>query len=80
MKFIEIPNLGHFHKLKPDCVHMKCKRCGNIKNNVKRSEFDPSNAVVILINYCYKCDEGGGFEESWYFDINGKEIGIEEFE
>lgn len=75
---VEIPNVGKFRPLKDGKIHMKCSRCGLTRSNVNRSEFDLPKAAVIVMNFCPRCDKGGGFEESWYYDVDGKEIRWEE--
>lgn len=74
MKLVKIPGIGQFQTLKPGCIHMRCSRCNKTRSNVRRSEFDLEGAAVIVTNYCDRCDSGGEFGESWYFDSRGKEI------
>ena len=66
--------LGKFHKLRPGKIHLKCTACGSTRSNMNRSDFDPPNAVVMTLNFCPRCDKGGGFEETHYYDSTGTEI------
>lgn len=69
-----INTIGRFKPLKPSKIHIKCRRCGKTLSNIDRSDYDPENAVVMVLSYCPSCDKGGEFEETTYYDINGKEI------
>ena len=69
-----IGSVGRFKPLKPGKIHLKCSRCKNTRSNMARSDFDPADAAVMVLNYCPRCDKGGGFEETTYYDATGKEI------
>lgn len=71
---VSIGTIGRFKPLKPGKIHLKCGRCGNTRSNMDRADFDPESAVVMVLNYCPRCDKGGGFEETAYYDAHGKEI------
>ncbi len=71
---VAIGAVGRFKPLKPGKIHLKCSRCKNTRSNMARSDFDPATAAVMVLNYCPRCDKGGGFEETTYYDANGKEI------
>lgn len=71
---VTIGAVGRFKPLNPGKIHLKCSRCKNTRSNMERSDFDPANAAVMVLNYCPRCDKGGGFEETTYYDANGKEI------
>jgi hypothetical protein len=71
---VTVGSVGRFKPLKPGKIHLKCSRCKNTRSNMARSDFDPANAAVMVLNYCPRCDRGGGFEETTYYDANGKEI------
>jgi hypothetical protein len=69
-----IGSIGRFKPLKPGKIHLRCARCKNTRSNMARSEFDPANAAVMVLNYCTRCDKGGGFEETTYYSSAGVEI------
>lgn len=69
-----IGSIGRFKPLKPGKIHLSCSRCKNTRSNMARSDFDPADAAVMVLNYCPRCDKGGGFEETTYYDAHGKEI------
>lgn len=71
---VAIGAVGRFKPLKVGKIHLKCSRCKNTRSNMDRSDFDPTNAAVMVLNYCPRCDRGGGFEETTYYDAHGKEI------
>lgn len=73
-KLITIPGIGRFHPLKPGCIHMRCRRCKKTFSNVPRTFYDNPNAAVCVMSYCDRCDTGGEFESSWYYDAAGKEL------
>lgn len=73
-RLVAIGTVGRFHERKPGKIHMRCRRCKLTRSNMPRSEFDPANAVVMELNYCPRCDKGGGFEETTYYDAAGTEI------
>ncbi len=70
---VTVGSVGRFKPLKPGKIHLKCSRCKNTRSNMARSDFDPADAAVMVLN-CPRCDKGGGFEETTYYDANGKEI------
>lgn len=41
---------------------------------MERSQFDPLAAVIMALNYCPRCDKGGGFEETTYYNACNKEV------
>lgn len=69
-----IGSVGRFKPLKPGKIHLKCRGCGNTRSNMDRSNFDPPTAAVMVLNFCPRCDKGGGFEETTYYDSAGVEI------
>jgi len=71
---VTVGSVGRFKPLKPGKIHLKCSRCKNTRSNMARSDFDPADAAVMVLNYCPRCDKGGGFEETTYYDATGKEI------
>lgn len=73
---IAVGQIGRFHAHKEGCIHIKCRRCGKTRSNIKRSSFDHPDAVVILMSYCDRCDTGGEWEETEYFDKDGKALSI----
>lgn len=68
------PEKWKFKPLRDGKIHMRCLRCGSTRSNMDRSQFDPPAAVVMALNYCPRCDRGGGFEETTYYDACNKEI------
>lgn len=71
---VAVGSVGRFKPLKPGKIHLKCSRCKNTRSNMARSDFDPADAAVMVLNFCPRCDKGGGFEETTYYDATGKEI------
>lgn len=59
-------------------IPMRCEVCGNALL-AERQDYDPPEAVELVTNECNICNAAsGGFEESWYFDACGNEIGFHE--
>lgn len=54
-------------------INLLCIRCGNAARTPRQS-YDPPRAVRMEVNFCDLCDEGGWFEETWYFARNGREV------
>lgn len=73
---VAVGTLGRFKPLKPGKIHLRCSRCKNTRSNMARSDFDPAGAAVMVLNYCPRCDTGGGFEDVAYYDRNGVEIDL----
>ncbi len=71
---VTIGKIGRFHPLKTGKIHMRCRRCKYTRSNMEREDFDPENAVVMVGNFCPRCDKGGDFEEFIYYDSQGEEI------
>ncbi len=71
---VAIGDIGRFKPIKPGKIHLKCRRCKNTRSNMARADFDPVNAVVMVMNYCPRCDRGGEFESVEYYDAAGREI------
>jgi hypothetical protein len=71
---VAVGNVGRFKPLKPGKIHLKCRRCKNTRSNMARSDSDPARAVVMVLNYCPRCDRGGEFEDVAYYDASGAEI------
>ena len=74
MSRIRIANVGLFTPPEPGKIHIACRRCKQTKPNIDRTAFDFEGAAVVVMNYCDRCDKGGGFEDSEYFDYAGKVI------
>lgn len=74
MPLITIPGVGRFKPLKAGRIHLKCRRCKATRSNMARAEHDDPAAVVMVLNYCPRCDKGGEFEDVAYFDAAGKEL------
>lgn len=71
---VAIGEIGRFKPTQPGKIHLRCRRCKATRSNMPREQFDPVNAVVMALSYCPRCDKGGEFEETTYYDANGKEI------
>ncbi len=71
---VAIGEIGRFKPIKPGKIHLKCRRCKNTRSNMARADFDPINAVVMVMSYCPRCDRGGEFESVEYYDAVGREI------
>lgn len=57
---------------KPPKIQLRCPECGR-KKRVDRDATDPAGAVVAEIP-CDRCDNGGGFPTTAYFDAEGREL------
>ncbi len=53
-------------------VTLRCPKCDRTKD-VRRHKTDPKDAVVVEAP-CDRCDDGGGFPETMYFDAAGNQI------
>lgn len=74
MPLVTIPGIGRFKPHKAGRIHLKCRRCKATRSNMARSEWDHADAVVMVVNYCPRCDKGGEFEDVSYHDAAGKEL------
>lgn len=54
-------------------VFLRCAACGNAKI-VESVDSDPEGTYIVVTNLCDICDRGGGFEEVWYYDTEGKPL------
>ena len=55
-----------------DCwseVKLRCPQCKRTKM-VTRDESDPAGTAVVDV-LCDRCDDGGGFPETHYYDAKG---------
>lgn len=67
--------LNGFKKLREGKIHLSCPRCGRKMSNAPRGDYDPPNAVLLVVP-CdkYRCSGGCKIEGGDYFDENGKQV------
>lgn len=56
-------------------VLLRCSACKR-ELEVERLEEDHPTCAIVLVNGCDECEANdGGFEEVWYLDADGNDLG-----